>query len=259
MTTPAPPVSVEGPVRPARRFDPAASIVGGVLLLLGVGSGVLWAFVTPYATVEVTAEGGGFSAPELAHLFGGVAVFALIAFALGLVCGGVAWGALRAVRGPAGLVYAMVVAAGASAVGMQVADFVVRRRFPPIDPHEPGIYHAAGSLWLTDASLGFLPAPWLLLVCAPGMAALSYFVCVAGTGDAALPGDPAEAGGIRAPGDAAPQPPAGWTYPGDPAMGWAPAGAPADTGNPGRGNPGTPASDRGEPLTGADAESRTRP
>ncbi|MFT3662075.1 MAG: DUF2567 domain-containing protein [Gordonia sp. (in: high G+C Gram-positive bacteria)] len=169
----------------SRRFDPTALLVGVGMLVLGAAAGTLWAFTTPVATVEVTGDGVAFSAAQTARLFGGVAVFGLIAAGLGLLIGVLVWVLLTKARGPAGVLFAVVGAASSSGIAMQVGESIAAARFPGIDAHTVGTYRMTGGLWLTDAALAGLPTPWLLLTCAPGMAALVYFIGTAGASDTA--------------------------------------------------------------------------
>lgn len=156
-----------------------------VLLLLGVLVGVVWAYLTPTAQVAVSDAGMAIPPEESAHLFGGPAAFALAALILGLVCGLTVWFTMPAVRGPLGLVYGVLVALVASGIGMQVGEAVAGRLHPGIDPHRPGTYSAVESLWLEGAGWHSIATPWLLLICAPGTAALAYLICAAGAGDRA--------------------------------------------------------------------------
>lgn len=211
------------------------------LVVLGVLAGVLWAFITPTATITTRADGRQIApAAELAHLFGGVAVFSLLAFALGLVCGAVVWFVLAHLRGWLGLLVAVLTALLASGIALEVGIQIARVRYPS-DLDQAGPHQLVGDLWLDGAHLGSLSAPWVLLVCAPGIAALVYFICAAGSGDSAMPGYREEPEYDEAYAMAGPPPP-GWTYAGGPQM---PAGPGPDVQVP--------------PATAADAESQTRP
>ncbi len=168
------------------RFDRRPLLILLAMVLLGALAGVAWAFLTPYGTVTVTADGIDFPPAQSARLFGGVPVFALLAAILGVICGLTVWLALRAIRGLPGLLYAVLLAAFSSFVALDVALRVGARRFPDVDVHAPGIYRAVGDLWLSGASWSGVAAPWLLLICAPGVAALTYFFVVAGSDDEAM-------------------------------------------------------------------------
>lgn len=181
-----PPTEADG-AQVRRRVSLVPLITAGGLLLLGALTGVLWSFVTPYATVTVTADGLNFSAAQTGELFGAVAVFAFLAFGLGAICGLTVWFVLREARGLAGLGYAALVATVSGWAALQVAQLIADTRFPGVNPHEPGVYRLVGDLWMSDASLGSLPAPWLLIICSTGLAVVAYFVCIAGSSDAALP------------------------------------------------------------------------
>ena len=191
-------------------------LVAVAFLILGVLLGVLWAFVIPYAEVTVTERGLAFPAPQSALLFSGPAVFALLAFGFGAVCALAVWILLRSARGVTGLLFAVALALVASGLAMEVGSAVADARAGGVDPHTPGTYQLVDDLWLTGAGWNVLAAPWLLLICAPGTAALVYFVCAAGSGDGAwhprgqIPPEEPPVGAV-------PPPPADWNYPGAPA------------------------------------------
>ncbi|MCK0440914.1 DUF2567 domain-containing protein [Gordonia alkaliphila] len=195
-------------------------LVAVVLLVLGALLGVLWASVIPYAELTVTDTTAGMPPSESALLFSGPAIFALMAFAFGAVCGLAVWFVLRPARGVSGLLFAVGLALVASGIAIQVGGAVADARAGDIDPHTPGTYQLVDSLWLTGAGWNALSAPWLLLICAPGVAALVYFVCAAGSSDNAwLPKGQSSDGidgadGFPEPAPDMPQPPADWSYPG---------------------------------------------
>ncbi|UQE73540.1 DUF2567 domain-containing protein [Gordonia sp. PP30] len=168
-------------------FDPTALITAVALLVLGALAGVLWAFITPYGEVTLTADGSlDFTAADTAKTFGAVAVFVFLAFGLGAICGVTVWIALRETRGPAGLGYAALLATVSGGIAMAVAQGIGEQRFPGIDVHHPGTYRIVGKLWMPDATFGGLAVPWLLVVCATGFAVLGYFVCAAASTDRAI-------------------------------------------------------------------------
>ncbi|GAA3964221.1 DUF2567 domain-containing protein [Gordonia caeni] len=191
------------------RWTPLISVL--VLLLLGVLSGVLWAYLTPTAEVTVTDRGMAIPPEESAHLFGGPATFALTALVLGLVCGLTVWFAAPGVRGPIGVGYGVLVALVASGIGLEVGEAVAGRLYPGVDPQQAGTYRVVESLWLSDTGWRSIEMPWLLLICAPGTAALAFLICAAGAGDRAWtrgrpetvePADGFEqAGDVEQPGD----------------------------------------------------------
>lgn len=177
-------------------------VIAALLALVAVGAalGVLWAFTTPTAQITLTDGGDLLAAPaEMAHLFGGAAYFALLCFALGIGCAVVVWFAAAPLRGWAGLVVAVGTAALAGLVGLQVAMAIAASRYPPIDTAVPGTARLVQNLWLDDAALGGLAAPWLLVICAPGLAALTYLICaVVGGDEAFVAGDDAPAPQVTA-------------------------------------------------------------
>lgn len=133
-----------------KSFDRTPLLVAWALLLLGAVAGVIWAFVTPYATVTVTASGVEFDAAQSARLFGGIPVFALESFLLGIVSALAVWFAMRRVRGVPGGCFAILLAACASFVALEVALRVGQHRFPDLTA-QPGTYRVVGDLWLSDA------------------------------------------------------------------------------------------------------------
>lgn len=163
--------------------------VGAVLALvmLGAALGALWACTTPSALITITDDGEMLAAPaEMARIFGGAAYFSLLSFALGIACAVVIWFVCAPLRSWAGLVVAVGTALLAALIGMQVASAIAAARYPAIEVAVPGAHRLVQNLWLSDASLGGVSAPWLLLICAPGLAALTYLICAIAGGDEAF-------------------------------------------------------------------------
>lgn len=155
-----------------------------LLALLGAAMGAIWAFTTPTVEVTVTPDGGVLAAPaELANFFSGAAYFTLLAFLLGIVCAVVVWFVHSQVRGMVGLVASVGISFIAGAIGLQVGMGIAESRYSSLDAAAPGTQHLVQNLWLADAALGTFAVPWLLLICAPGMAALTYLICAIVGGD----------------------------------------------------------------------------
>lgn len=195
------PLSPDNPVptvtaRPGRRGRWTPLITAVSLLILGVLTGVAWALLTPAAEVTVTDAGVAVPPDQSALLAAGPVTFALASLLLGVVCGVGVWFVMPGIRGPVGLGYGTFVALVASGLGMEVGNTIAGRLYPGINPHAPGTYRMVESLWLSDTAWGSVPMPWLLLICAPGMAALAYLICAAGSGDRAWSrGSPAMSAG----------------------------------------------------------------
>lgn len=206
------------------------------LLLLAFATGLVWAFVTPAATLTVTGDGGltdDFES-QSARLFAAPGIFALAAAVFGVLCAVVVWFALPAVRGLGSLLYTLLAAVIGSAIAMDFGGWLAGRRFGAVDPEVAGVYQVVGRLWMPDAWWGPISVPWLLLACAPGFAALVYLLFFTGATPAEDgPADP------DAPAEPAVAPPPGWTYTGAPA-----AQAPAEPG--------------ADDVTAGDEEWRTR-
>ncbi|WP_162138701.1 DUF2567 domain-containing protein [Gordonia hirsuta] len=247
---------------PRRRRQPYGVLIG--LAVLGALGGVLWAFLVPTAQVRVTADGSVSLPPaQLARLFDGVAIFALLAFGLGLICGAVIWFAHRQVRGWFGLLTAVVMALLSSSIAMDVGLRVARARYSADDPSAPGVRHLLPDLWLEGAGWNSMPAPWLLLTCAPGLAALTYLILAVSAADTAWLRDDEPMSGP--PPEETAAVPADWTYPGaapGPAMPppMTPMPPPSDPAERAVWGPPTPAGSHPvtEPVTEADEEWRTR-
>ncbi|MFT4085680.1 MAG: DUF2567 domain-containing protein [Gordonia sp. (in: high G+C Gram-positive bacteria)] len=182
---------LEWPLHPGTEFGESQTVesetspkralgVALVLVVLGVLTGVLWAFITPTAPITVTTGGLSFNGVQSAEIFSGVAVFASLAFGFGLITALLVWFGLPQTRGVSGLAYCTVATLAGSGLAMSAGTSIVDRRFPGVDPHRPGLYPVVGHLWLDDASIWGVPTPWLLLICAPTVAVLVYlFLTVA--------------------------------------------------------------------------------
>lgn len=157
------------------------------MVALGAALGALWAFTTPTAQITITADGDVLASPaEMAHLFSGAAYFALLGFALGIGCAVVVWFAAAQLRNWAGLVVAVGTALVSGLIGMQVAMAIASSRYPELDVTVAGGQRLVQNLWFEHATLGGVTAPWLLLICAPGLAALTYLICAIVGGDEAF-------------------------------------------------------------------------
>ncbi|MFM9378094.1 DUF2567 domain-containing protein [Gordonia sp. VNK21] len=215
--SPYPPIqpSPESPPAGTSAPEPAAAVadvrrtalVVAGLLILGVLGGVTWAFTAPTTQITVTDQIVGFTQEQSAGLFGAVAVFVFVSAVLGLLVGLLVWFLLPRSRGLSGLLYAVVAAVAVSAIAMEVGRRIASARYE-VDRHTPGVYDTLGDIWLDGARLGDLPAPWLLLICAPGLAALVYFFLVSAKSDPDLGrGDlpePADRGPVYVPGSMPP-------------------------------------------------------
>lgn len=163
-------------VRPAA-FARTAIVAGG-LFTLAVVCGLLWVPLSPVMRVTVLPDAMiALSEAEMNKLFGGIGVFALLMFAYGIVCALVSWWGLRRDRGPAGLGFALLSAIGGGAIALSVGNWFAVRIRPQVSA-SPGDYQVLPDLWLTNAQLGGVPAPWILLICAPLTTALAYLIAL---------------------------------------------------------------------------------
>lgn len=172
-----------------------AEIVAAVLVI-GVIGGVLWAFVTPAMSGRVLDDKSAIiPATEFPQEFAGVAVFALIMFAVGVLAAVIGWVRGRPWRGPWGFLAIAVAAFVGSILAMLVGTQVARWRFG--DPYGMPVgstFRVVPDLWLDGAASGF-GSEMAVFICAPMAAALVYLTCALssrhadlGVGD--LPGIP---------------------------------------------------------------------
>ena len=150
-------------------------LVAAGILLLAVGAGALWAWVSPKPDFVVRGDRSGLPMSSMTQIFGGVGWFIVISSALGLLIALLVWFALPRTRGLGGLAYTVVAATAASWIATESGSLIGDAMTPVINPHRDGRYPTVIDLWLTDATLFGVPAPWILLVCAPGVAALACF------------------------------------------------------------------------------------
>ncbi len=145
-----------------------------VVLALSVLVGWLWSWLAPHVPITVL-EGGDarFDEGASANLFGGVAVFALLAFALGVVLALAAWFGLTHMRGVPGLLLTTAMAIVSSGLALDIGTRIATSTRPTLDRSTPGGYELVVKLWFSNSS-----APWILLVCAPTTAVIVYLVCV---------------------------------------------------------------------------------
>ncbi|MBB4136845.1 hypothetical protein BKA16_003397 [Gordonia humi] len=234
MTAAAPaPTTVSARKKPDIR---TAIVFIVVVLALSVLVGGLWVWLSPPVDVTVDKPGDGtFDEGSIANLFGGVATFAFLSFALGAVLALAAWFGLRSMRGVQGLVLTTVIAIVSSGLAMDIGTRIAKAVRPTFDPNVPGDYRFTVRLWFdSDVS-----QPWLLLICAPTTAVIVYLICVLTAKNPTLrPDEPAADPGwtpVAAPSHGWPQ---GGELVGHPQYGvgegvqtgWAPTGAsgPAD-------------------------------
>ncbi|MDL9937451.1 DUF2567 domain-containing protein [Gordonia sp. ABSL1-1] len=162
-----------------RSLESLAAVVG-VILLLGVVFGAIWALVTPAPAGRVTSEGPVYASPaEVGEEFAGVAVFALLAGALGIVCAILVWLVARRWRGVVGYLATLLAVVVSGAVAIQVGAWVADWRFGDNSNLKVGDdFHVVPDLWLNGATRSGSAWPWILLICAPFTFTLVYLVCV---------------------------------------------------------------------------------
>ncbi|MFT3715410.1 MAG: hypothetical protein QM774_05535 [Gordonia sp. (in: high G+C Gram-positive bacteria)] len=171
--------------------------VAATLLILAVAAGAAWALFAPRPDVVVSGGDAGIPMASVDRIYSGVAVYAVIAAVLGILVALVVWFGMPRTRGPLSVLYTVAAALAGGGIAMAAGTGLAKLRVPELNPHKDGTYPSVIDLWLKNASLANQPAPWLLLVIAPGLAALTcFFLATAsnsqdlGVGD----GDPADDG-----------------------------------------------------------------
>lgn len=169
------------------------------VLLLGIISGVIWAFVTPAMSGRVVGvDEAIIPAAQFPEEFAGVAVFAVIMFAFGVLAALVGWVRGREWRGPWGFLAIAVAAFVGSILAMLVGTQVAQWRFG--DPHSMPVgsgFRLVPDLWL-DGSVSGFGSEIVLFICAPLVLSLVYLTCALssrhadlGVGDLSATPDPA--------------------------------------------------------------------
>ncbi len=152
---------------------PAVYVV--CVLALAVAVGALWvALSPPVHAIVVNAEDVRYAEGHAANLFGGLATFAFLAFALGAMVALGSWFGLRRMRGVPGLLLAVGSAIAASGLAIDIGTRIAAMTREPLDLASPGTYDLTVRLWFA----GDHTPSWLLLICAPFTAVLVYLICV---------------------------------------------------------------------------------
>lgn len=207
MTAPDVPTVADRVVvrRDPRALIRPASVVLGILLVLGVAGGIVWGLVVPGVTGVVVAPGrAGALGADTGHRFDAIALFACISMVVGVIAGVVVW-SVRALRGPLGAVLVTVGTVGGGALGAWLGGLVAHGRHPgPGDTavgqyftSAPGLRLSGAQLDLTgglDLSVG-VGMSWAVLVVAPavGLVVVLVRVLAARAPDLDVPADPAAA------------------------------------------------------------------
>jgi hypothetical protein len=173
MTTAAPPRPVSANQKTVDRRTPVVFVL--VVLALSALVGALWVWLAPPITVTVLHGGDArFSEGASANLFGGVAVFALLSFGLGVVLALAGWFGLPHMRGVPGLILTTVMSVVSSGLALNIGTTMAEAMRPDLNRASPGEYHLTAKLWFDSGST----PPWLLLICAPTTALIVYLICV---------------------------------------------------------------------------------
>ncbi|MFT4124768.1 MAG: DUF2567 domain-containing protein [Gordonia sp. (in: high G+C Gram-positive bacteria)] len=180
----------------------------GVVLLLGVVAGGAWTALTPAVGGERTGDGLVLTGVGWDNEFAGVGAFALIMFVYGAVAALVSWFAAPGWRGPTGYGFALAATALGTGVAGRVGTWLADWRFRSPDAATAlgETFRVVPDLWLDGATRGAPSGPWILVICAPLAATISYLICTLaigrgdlGVGDgepvAPVPDDPASPGG----------------------------------------------------------------
>lgn len=172
--------------------------LAGVIVAIGVPHGLVWAWVAP-GTTQIRYPDGtvGHLPTEHYHSFVDLAVFSLLAAAVGMVCAVAAW-RIRAIRGPATLLTLAGATTVAGAVAYLLGPLVARG-----DDPSGGLTSDTATFIELAPSL----ATPLVLVVAPLVAVLVYTFLAAWDGrpdlgrsrPAATPADPVAATAPPAP------------------------------------------------------------
>ncbi|MFI7574217.1 DUF2567 domain-containing protein [Micromonospora sp. NPDC049497] len=115
---PAPPVPVE-PGLPRGRAVRRGVLAALALAVLGVPLGLLWAALAPDTPVRKVAEGAVYAEPQPEQPMAADGWFSLLGLGFGVLAALGLWFALRRVRGPVGLLAAVVGSFGAAVVAWQ--------------------------------------------------------------------------------------------------------------------------------------------
>ncbi len=154
---------------------PFVAVVGAVILL-GAVVGAVWAAITPAMSGRVTAvDSAVIPADQFPEEYAGVATFALLAFAYGVIAVVITWMTCRRQRGPFGFAAVAVATGLGSLLGALVGTWIADARFA--DPRSTpigGTFEMVPDLWLDGAVRGGTGGEWVLFVCAPLAAALAY-------------------------------------------------------------------------------------
>jgi len=152
-------------------------IVAGVLLVLGVLQGVVWAVVAPGVPYKVIADGRFGALPTTStYYFVAAAIFALSGIVIGILVAAAAW-QVRSARGWQML--ATVV--GGSLVGATVGWLVGEALARGVDPASVGAT-SADSIVTAPATTG----TWLVVLAQPALAAAVYTFLAAWNGHPTL-------------------------------------------------------------------------
>ncbi|MFV2110886.1 DUF2567 domain-containing protein [Micromonospora sp. LOL_025] len=212
----APPAEPDLPRGRAARLALLAVLASSVL---GVPLGLLWAALAPDTPVLKAADGAIYAEPQPEQPIAADGWFSLLGLGFGVLAALALWFLLRRVRGPVGLLAAVLGAFGAALVAWQVgrrtglADYERLLESAPVGRafEKPADLRAGGIEWL----LGVLPVPHgnLLL---PAFGAAVTYTLLAGWSrwpslrperESGVPGLSWESAGTPAP-SAAPEPPA---------------------------------------------------
>lgn len=183
-------LEVHRPSRLPHRTRATLLPASGIVLLLALIAGAVWAVVTPAASA-VQGRSRVFMVDSIA----GVATFAFVMLGFGVVAGLVGWFVAPGWRGLPGFAAVFLSTVVGSALAGWSGTLLAHRRFP--DPASIGVgdvFRTVPDLWLDGATRGSPGGPWILVICAPLGATLVYLLATLasrwpdlGVGDAPPP------------------------------------------------------------------------
>lgn len=156
------------------RTPATLAAAGGVIVLIGLIAGALWAVLTPAATAIK-----GSSRIVVVDGIAGVGAFAGIMFAFGVIAAVLSWFVARGWRGLPGYAMALASSLLGSWIAMRIGMWLGGRRFTDSASVAVGDYfQTVPDLWLDGVTRGTPSGGWILLICAPLAATVAYLVCV---------------------------------------------------------------------------------